>query len=72
MAARRTRSPSRRPSPVRRVVVVGASLAGVHAVEALREAGFDGEVTLIDGQRELPYDRPPLSKAALRDGPVEG
>ncbi|MGH3262234.1 MAG: NAD(P)/FAD-dependent oxidoreductase [Trebonia sp.] len=57
---------------MRRVVVVGASLAGVHAVEALREAGFDGEVTLIDGQRELPYDRPPLSKAALRDGPVEG
>lgn len=58
---------------MRRIVVVGASVAGVHAVEALREAaGFDGEITLIDGQRELPYDRPPLSKAALRDGPVEG
>jgi NADPH-dependent 2,4-dienoyl-CoA reductase/sulfur reductase-like enzyme len=51
-----------------RVVVVGASLAGVHAAEALREFGFGGEVTLLGAEADLPYDRPPLSKDALRCG----
>lgn len=50
---------------MRRVVVVGASVAGVHAVDALRDQGFDGEVTLVGAEPTLPYDRPPLSKAAL-------
>lgn len=53
---------------MRHIVVVGASLAGVHAVEGLREAGFDGDVTLIGVEQQLPYDRPPLSKSALRLG----
>jgi NADPH-dependent 2,4-dienoyl-CoA reductase/sulfur reductase-like enzyme len=53
---------------VRHVVVVGASLAGVHAVDGLREAGFDGEVTLLGAEPQLPYDRPPLSKDGLRLG----
>lgn len=48
-----------------RVVVVGASVAGVHAAEALREQGFEGRLTLIGAEDTLPYDRPPLSKAAL-------
>jgi NADPH-dependent 2,4-dienoyl-CoA reductase/sulfur reductase-like enzyme len=51
-------------------VVVGASLAGIHAVEGLRDAGFDGRLTLVGAEDTLPYDRPPLSKAALRLGPV--
>lgn len=50
---------------MRRLVVVGASLAGVRAVEAARKSGFDGEITLIGAERHLPYDRPPLSKAFL-------
>jgi NADPH-dependent 2,4-dienoyl-CoA reductase/sulfur reductase-like enzyme len=53
---------------VRHVVVVGASVAGVHAVEGLRDAGFDGEVTLLGAEQDLPYDRPPLSKDGLRSG----
>jgi NADPH-dependent 2,4-dienoyl-CoA reductase/sulfur reductase-like enzyme len=53
---------------IRRVVIVGASLAGVSAAEALREAGFDGQVLLAGAERVAPYDRPPLSKEALRDG----
>lgn len=53
---------------MRHVVVVGASLAGVHAVDGLREAGFDGDVTLLGAERQLPYDRPPLSKNGLRLG----
>lgn len=51
-----------------RVVVVGASLAAVHAVEALREYGFPGAITLVGAENVLPYDRPPLSKEALREG----
>jgi NADPH-dependent 2,4-dienoyl-CoA reductase/sulfur reductase-like enzyme len=47
------------------LVVVGASLAGLRAVEAARRAGFDGPVTLVGAESYLPYDRPPLSKAYL-------
>ncbi|MBG0829438.1 FAD-dependent oxidoreductase [Planomonospora sp. ID67723] len=48
-----------------RVVVVGAGLAGVRSVEALRARGFGGEITLIGDEPHRPYDRPPLSKAVL-------
>lgn len=59
-------------SPTGRVVVVGAGVAGVTAVETLRSRGYDGPLTLIDADRTPPYDRPPLSKSALRTGsPVE-
>lgn len=54
---------------MRRVVVVGGSLAGVNAVEELRHRGFQGEITLVSGEDDLPYDKPPLSKAALKEGP---
>ncbi|MEW1549555.1 NAD(P)/FAD-dependent oxidoreductase [Streptomyces tsukubensis] len=50
---------------VRRVVVVGASLAGLRAAEALRDTGFDGRLTLVGEEAEFPYDRPPLSKQVL-------
>lgn len=55
----------------RRLVVVGASLAGLRAVESARKAGFDGAITLIGAEKHLPYDRPPLSKAYLEPG-VDG
>jgi NADPH-dependent 2,4-dienoyl-CoA reductase/sulfur reductase-like enzyme len=47
------------------LVVVGASLAGLRAVEAARRAGFTGAITLVGAETHLPYDRPPLSKAFL-------
>jgi NADPH-dependent 2,4-dienoyl-CoA reductase/sulfur reductase-like enzyme len=53
----------------RRLAVVGASLAGLRAVEAARKSGFDGQITLVGSEPHLPYDRPPLSKAYL-DEPV--
>lgn len=48
-----------------RVVVVGASLAGLRAVETLRDRGFGGDLTLIGDEPHRPYDRPPLSKQIL-------
>jgi NADPH-dependent 2,4-dienoyl-CoA reductase/sulfur reductase-like enzyme len=50
---------------MKRVVVVGASLAGLRAVEALRQEGFAGTLTLVGREEHLPYDRPPLSKQVL-------
>ena len=49
-----------------RFVIVGASLAGGSAAAALREGGFEGEITLIGAEKHLPYNRPPLSKGYLR------
>jgi 3-phenylpropionate/trans-cinnamate dioxygenase ferredoxin reductase component len=56
---------------VRRVVVVGAGMAGVQTAVALREQGFPGPVTVIGAEPHQPYDRPPLSKAILL-GTAEG
>jgi 3-phenylpropionate/trans-cinnamate dioxygenase ferredoxin reductase subunit len=47
------------------IVVVGASLAGWSAVDALRGGGHDGEIVVVDAGTELPSDRPPLSKQVL-------
>jgi len=48
------------------VVIVGAGHAGVQAAASLREEGYDGEIVLLSDERELPYQRPPLSKAFLK------
>src|SRR4029450_14083901 len=49
-----------------RIVIIGAALAGATAAVTLRDEGFDGEIQLIGAERQLPYNRPPLSKAYLR------
>ncbi|MDA8345916.1 MAG: FAD-dependent oxidoreductase [Thermaerobacter sp.] len=50
---------------MRSVVIVGASVAGVHAAKALRSGGYDGDLHLVSKESDLPYDRPPLSKGFL-------
>jgi 3-phenylpropionate/trans-cinnamate dioxygenase ferredoxin reductase subunit len=49
------------------VVIVGAGHAGVQAAASLREEGFAGPVTLVGDENELPYHKPPLSKAFLKE-----
>ena len=49
-----------------RIVIVGASLAGLRAAEALRDKGFEGSLTIIGDEPHEPYDRPPLSKQVLK------
>jgi NADPH-dependent 2,4-dienoyl-CoA reductase/sulfur reductase-like enzyme/ferredoxin len=48
-----------------RIVIVGASLAGLRAAETLRAEGFAGSLTMIGAEPYPPYDRPPLSKQVL-------
>ncbi|MGW1709656.1 NAD(P)/FAD-dependent oxidoreductase [Streptomyces sp. NPDC002206] len=51
-----------------RVVVVGNGIAGLTAADTLREAGFDGELTIVGDEPHPAYSRPALSKALLLDG----
>ncbi|WP_411720768.1 NAD(P)/FAD-dependent oxidoreductase [Mycetocola sp.] len=48
-----------------RVLIVGASAAGLTTAAALRRNGYDRDVTLVDAEAHSPYDRPPLSKHLL-------
>ena len=52
-------------SRIQTIAIVGANIAGTSTAEALRRAGYDGRVTLIGAETDLPYERPPLSKEFL-------
>lgn len=47
------------------MVIIGAGECGTRAALALREAGYDGSVTLLGAELHVPYERPPLSKDAI-------
>jgi len=47
------------------VVIVGASMGGLRAAEALRRFGYTGAITAIGDETWAPYNRPPLSKEVL-------
>jgi NADPH-dependent 2,4-dienoyl-CoA reductase/sulfur reductase-like enzyme len=49
----------------RPIVIVGASLAGLRAAQAIRTAGHDGPVLVVGDEPHPPYTRPPLSKELL-------
>ncbi|MBV5257077.1 pyridine nucleotide-disulfide oxidoreductase [Synechococcus moorigangaii CMS01] len=46
-------------------VIIGAGQAGLSCAAELRRRKYDGPVTLIGAEPQLPYQRPPLSKAYL-------
>ncbi len=54
------------------IVIVGAGQAGGNAAVAAREAGYEGEITLVGTEAHLPYERPPLSKDALLAATMPG
>ncbi len=45
--------------------IVGASVGGVRTAQALRATKYDGRIVLIGDDPNMPYDKPPLSKAFL-------
>ena len=45
------------------VVIVGASHAAAETVAQLRKQGWEHGITVIGDEPQLPYQRPPLSKA---------
>ena len=49
-----------------KIVIIGAGHAGVQAAVSLREEGFEGKITLISEENDLPYQKPPLSKGYLQ------
>ncbi|MEU6264618.1 NAD(P)/FAD-dependent oxidoreductase [Saccharopolyspora shandongensis] len=53
------------------VVIVGGGAAGARSAERLRQLGYEGRLRLFAAERHLPYDRPPLSKAALTSASVD-
>lgn len=56
---------------MREVTVVGASLAGLATVRALRAQGFEGRIVVVGEEKHAPYDRPPLSKEFLGGSAAE-
>eukprot|EP01037_Dinobryon_pediforme_P007651 gene7651-7714_t len=48
------------------IAIIGAGHGGVQAAASLREGGYDGPLTLICNEPDLPYHKPPLSKAFLK------
>jgi len=51
-----------------RVVIAGSGQAGFQAAASLRQDGFAGEIVIVGDEPGLPYQRPPLSKAYLKEG----
>lgn len=47
------------------MLIIGGGLAGGTAAEALRDEGFDGDITVVAAEAHPPYQRPPLSKGYL-------
>src|SRR5699024_11668092 len=54
----------------KRVVIVGAGLAGLKTCERLRRNGYGGEISIIGDEDRPPHDRPPLSKALKKQTDV--
>lgn len=54
-----------------RIVVVGTGQGAFQLAASLRDEGFAGAITLIGEEPGLPYQRPPLSKAYLKEGREE-
>jgi 3-phenylpropionate/trans-cinnamate dioxygenase ferredoxin reductase subunit len=52
-----------------RHVIIGAGQSAAWAAISMRKAGFPGDIVMLGEEGWLPYERPPLSKAALTADP---
>lgn len=50
------------PKDKRNFVIIGAGAAGLTCAETLRQSGYTGQITLVNGENILPYDRTMLTK----------
>ncbi|MBO6674812.1 MAG: FAD-dependent oxidoreductase [Rhizobiales bacterium] len=62
-----TRAPEQ-PTGIADVVIIGSGQAGFQVASSLRQKRFDGSIVLVGDEPYPPYHRPPLSKAALKEG----
>jgi NADPH-dependent 2,4-dienoyl-CoA reductase/sulfur reductase-like enzyme/nitrite reductase/ring-hydroxylating ferredoxin subunit len=58
-------SPRGRATAPGSVLIVGGGAAGDSAAATLRREGYAGPITIVDGDRDAPYDRPNCSKDYL-------
>ena len=49
------------------IVIVGGGHGGSQVAASLRADGYDGPLTLVTAESDVPYQRPPLSKAFLKE-----
>src|SRR6202011_5401046 len=49
------------------IVIIGGGHGGSQVAASLRAEGYAGPLTLVTAEREIPYQRPPLAKAFLKD-----
>lgn len=47
-------------------LVIGGGLAAAHCVHALRAGGYRKSIMIVGDEKEIPYERPPLSKEFLQ------
>jgi len=60
-----TRMVSPPKSPPESIVIIGGGAAGSAAADMIRREGYDGPVTIVSADADLPVDRPNLSKDYL-------
>jgi len=57
--------------PSNTIIIVGAGQAGGQAARQLLAEGYAGRILLAGAEAHPPYERPPLSKAVLKDAAAE-
>lgn len=68
LSSRAPKRPAGHPSGHADVVILGAGQAGFQVAASLRQKRFDGSIVMVGDEPYPPYHRPPLSKAALKEG----
>ncbi|MGB1069447.1 MAG: FAD-dependent oxidoreductase, partial [Henriciella sp.] len=49
-----------------KILILGGGQAAAQACASLRQFGYDGPIDVLADENDLPYQRPPLSKAYMK------